>query len=240
MSHSVKLPARLQEAAKTALLPGALAGLVGGIIFAVTMAEVDRLTEIAQVVRADSNVVGFIIALVVSSIVGAGFGALVWFQQPGPGETLIWGLIYGVFWWYLGPLTLQPLFQGEGLTWDVSSAQAAFPMLLGLVLYGASTALALLVFRATIGLGAEVTRFTVGGLTRGMLAGLVAAALLAVSLNSQDQLLTFAAMNASDLHSVAWSITLLIGLVAGAGYALLYPSPSDGAGAAQYMGSFGG
>ena len=128
---------------RTGLLPGALAGLVGGLVFGVTMSEMGLLPAIAQIVRVDSAAVGFILVLALAAVLGAGFGALVWYQRPGAGETLFWGLVYGTFWWYLGPLTLLPLLQGEGLTWDVASAQAAFPYFLGLVLYGGATALAI-------------------------------------------------------------------------------------------------
>ena len=56
------------EVTKTGLLPGALAGLVGGLIFGVTMSEIERLPEIGQLVRSDSTAVGFVVATVVGSI----------------------------------------------------------------------------------------------------------------------------------------------------------------------------
>ena len=125
------------EVWRTGLLPGVLAGLIGGLVFGVTMAEMGLLATIAQMVgpatELDPAVVGFLVVLVLAAALGAGFGALVWYQRPAAGETLFWGLVYGAFWWYLGPLTLLPLLQGDGLTWDVNSAQAAFPILFGLV-----------------------------------------------------------------------------------------------------------
>ena len=130
------------------------------------------MPEIAELVRSDSWAVGFIVALAVGSILGAGFGLLVCYQRPGAGETLFWGLVYGVFWWYLGSLTLQPPFEGDGLTWDVLSAQAEFPVLLGLVLYGASTGLALLLFRWKSQARVQLMDLTKGALVRGILAGL--------------------------------------------------------------------
>ena len=127
------------EVLRTGILPGALAGLAGGVVFGVTMSELGLLPTFAELVRADSPAVGFIVLMVVSAFVGGGFGLVVCYQRPGVGETAFWGLVYGVFWWYFGPLTLMPLLQGDGLTWDVSSAQAEFPRLLGHVLYGAAT-----------------------------------------------------------------------------------------------------
>ena len=225
------------EILRTGLLPGALAGLLGGLVFGVTMSELNLLPTFAELVRADSDVVGFTVVVVVAAIMGAGFGALVWYRRPGAGETLFWGLVYGIFWWYLGPLTLQPLLQGDGLTWDLGSAQAAFPLLLGLVLYGASTGLAIVFFQWRRHVQAEKLRINGGALLRGALAGLLGAGLLGVMLDAQDQLLAFAAMMDSDLRLTAWLVTLLIGLLAGLGYALLYPNPADGAGAGLIRGT---
>ena len=225
------------EVAKTGLLPGALAGLLGGLIFGVTMSELDRMPEFGELLRSDSSVAGFVVAIAVGSILGAGYGLLVCYQRPGAGETLFWGLVYGVFWWYLGSLTLQPLLEGDGLTWDVLSAQSEFPVLLGLILYGACTGLALLLFRWKSQARAHLMDVTTGALVRGMLAGLFAASILAAALNSQGELLTFASMTSNDPEIAAWFITLLIGLVAGLGYALLYPNPIDGTGTGLIRGT---
>ena len=203
------------EVTKTGLFPGALAGLVGGLIFGLTMSEVDRLLEIGQLVRSDSSAVGIVVATAVGSILGAGFGLLVCYQRPGAGETLFWGLVYGVFWWYLGSLTLQPLLGGDGLTWDIASAQHSFPLLLGMVLYGGITGLTLLPLQWDRLTRSRVFRVSGGDLARGVLAGLMAASLLATALNSQNDLLNFAAMTPNQPHIAAWFITLLIGLLAG-------------------------
>ena len=79
------------------------------------------------------------VILVVGTLVGMGLSVLLWYQRSGVGETLTWAIVYSIFWWYLGPLTLQPLFQGDNLTWDVASAQSAFPIFWGHVVYGSST-----------------------------------------------------------------------------------------------------
>ena len=218
------------EILKNGLLPGALAGLLGGLAWWATMSELDRLPEIARLARADSDVVAFIVLLAVGAIIGAGHGALVWYQRPGSGETLVWGLVYGTFWWYLGPLTLLPLLRGDGLAWDLASARSEFPILPGLVLYGAITALVLVVLRWRRHAEADALRVSGSALVRGGLAGLMGAGLLGVTLDAQDELLGFVAMADADPRLSAWLVVLLIGLVAGVGFAVLYPRPTDGAG----------
>ena len=227
---------RWLEILRAGVLQGALAGLVGGAILGATTDELGRLPEIAQIVRSDSAVVGLVVLLVVSALVGGGFGVLVWYQRPSAGETLVWGLVYGVLWWYLGPLTLTPLLEGDGLTWDIKSAQAEFPLLLGHVLYGATTGLALVLVQWRRYLAEETMHVSSGAIVRGGVAGLLGAGLLGVMLDVQDQLLAFAAMVDSDSHSTAWMITLLVGLVSGLAFSLLYPSPTDGAGAGLIRG----
>lgn len=226
---------------RTGLLPGALAGLAGGLVFGVTMYERGQLPTIAQLVRPvtgiDSAVAGFILVLVVAGVLGAGFGSLVWYQRPGAGETLFWGLVYGIFWWYLGPLSLLPLLQGDGLTWDLASAQAAFPYFPGLVLYGGATGLALVFLQRWRRESAGALHARAGALWRGGLAGLLAAGLLGAALNAQGQLLASTAMPAGAPQFAAWLIILVIGLLAGGGFALLYPSPAGGAGAGLIRGT---
>ena len=225
------------EVWRTGILTGVLAGIAGGLVLGITMAKLGMLPAMGQVVRVDTALVGFLLLLVVAAATGAGFGLLVWYQRPGAGETLVWGLVYGTFWWYLGPLTLLPLLRGHGLTWDVNSALAAFPVLLGLVLYGATTGLVLVLLQWRRHSSIVTRHFGTGTLVRGGLAGLLAAGLLGAALNSQGQLLATTAPSSGGSPLVAWLVTLVIGLLAGGGFALLYSNPPDGAGAGLIRGT---
>ena len=222
----------------TGMFPGLLAGVVaGGLVLAVTMAGLGMLPTMSQLVRVDTALVGFLLLLGVAALLGAGFGALIWYQRPGAGETLVWGLVYGAFWWYLGPLTLLPLLRGQGLTWDVSSAQAAFPVLLGLVLYGATTGLVLVLLQWKRHSPVITEHLGGGTLIRGALAGLLAAGLLGVALDAQSQLLASTAPLNGGSNLAAWLITLVVGLLAGGGFAVLYSNPPDGSGAGLIRGT---
>ncbi|WP_328873615.1 DUF1440 domain-containing protein [Streptomyces sp. NBC_00287] len=115
---------------------GALAGLVGGLVFGAVMAEIGFLPTVAEIVRTDSSAVGFAVHLLIAAIIGSIYGVLVARQS----ELLFWGLAYGVLWWFLGPLTLLPVLLGEPVTWDVATARELIPSLLGHLAYGAATA----------------------------------------------------------------------------------------------------
>jgi uncharacterized membrane protein YagU involved in acid resistance len=214
------------------LLPGAAAGVIGGLIVGIGVARFVS-PPIAAWVPTDSAVTSVAILLSIAAIIGAGFGLLVWHQQSGAGEIFFWGLGYGVLWWFLGPLTLMPLLTRGTLAWDVRSAQAAFPSLLGLLLYGAVTGLTLAVLR-------WIPRHTVneavpGSIIRGAVSGLLTAWVVGTMLARQHELPTLSAPVWSPLspHTVLWVVSAL----AGAGFAILYPRSVDGAGPALVRGT---
>ncbi|MSP13277.1 MAG: hypothetical protein EXR62_10015 [Chloroflexi bacterium] len=230
---------------KRGILPGAQAGLIGGLLFGIAMAWLGFLPAVAALVRSNSTVVGFLIHLVIAASIGAGFGILVWHQQSGTGETLFWGLTYGALWWFIGPLTLLPIFLGQGLVWDIHTAQQYFPILLGHLWYGAITALALVAIRRqTIPADqSEIPQKDVpslkrsGALLRGALAGLLSAWLIGSMLVAQGQLTGFSSNAMGDSRLLAWLAILLSGLLAGLGFAWLYPRPRDSAGAGLIRGT---
>ena len=51
-----------------------------------------------------------------------------------------WGFLFGVIWWYVGPLTLLPLILTGVYDWRASAAAALFPSLIGHLIYGGATA----------------------------------------------------------------------------------------------------
>ncbi|MFJ7075669.1 hypothetical protein [Streptomyces sp. NPDC098781] len=183
---------------------GALAGLVGGLVFGEVMVLIGYLPTVAAIVRADSPVAGFAVHLLIAAVIGGVFGALVTRQR----ELLFWGLAYGVLWWFLGPLTLLPLLLGRPVAWDVATAQALIPSLLGHLAYGAVTAavLALLLRRGQ--------RLRPGLLVRASASGLLLAPVL--GLDGPD---------------------LLVGVLVGASYAVLFGDPGEGGGPALVRGA---
>jgi uncharacterized membrane protein YagU involved in acid resistance len=231
---------------KRIVLPGALAGLIGGLVFGAAMIQLGLLPTVASLVYTESDLAGFIIHMVLAAILGVGFSLLVWHQRGGAGEMLFWGLIYGALWWFLGPLTLQPLLLGQGLMWDIHAAQTVFSGLPGHLWYGSSMAITLTLLRriwpASNSSNGPVSyapsrQLTAGALGRGALAGLLGAWLLGIMLAVQDQLLAFSAMMSMRSTQGAWLLILMTGVLAGVGYALLYPRPGDSAGAGLIRGS---
>jgi uncharacterized membrane protein YagU involved in acid resistance len=135
----------------------------------------------------------------------------------------------------LGQLTLIPLIRTGAFTWDLTSAQASLPGLIGLLIYGSLTGLVLELFGIRASAASIPTANTLG---RGALAGLAAAWFLGKLLDTQGHLIPMGAMFPGEAPILAaWVIVLLIGVLAGLVYAVLYPGAPDGAGVATVRGA---
>lgn len=121
---------------------GVLASLAGGLAFTVVMVETGALPVVASLVGRSSSMAGFTVHMVISAIIGATYGLLFRREAYSYGAGLAWGLVYGLLWWFLGPLTLMPILLGAGVQWSLASALGAYPSLIGHLAYGGTTALA--------------------------------------------------------------------------------------------------
>jgi uncharacterized membrane protein YagU involved in acid resistance len=216
-------------------MSGALAGVAGGLVFGAAMSSLGTLPTVASIVRADSPYLGFVVHMAIAALIGAGFGLLVAHQRAQTSELLFWGLVYGAFWWFLGPQTLLPLLLGRPVAWDLTGAQALLPSLIGHLFYGATTALVFVALRRDRSTRAHFHPWT---LLRGLLAGAVA---------SGGLLLLFAAGAGSSLGrnpralgeftgvSPGW--LPVIALAMGLGYPLLFTGRAEGTGPALVRGT---
>ena len=118
---------------------GVYSGLAGGAVFGAMMGMMGMLPMIGKMVGQPSAAVGLLVHLINSAIIGAGFAVLFGRSVSGIGGGLRKGLLYGGWWWFLGPLTLMPLFMGMGLgvNWNTAAAVAMLPSLVGHLMYGA-------------------------------------------------------------------------------------------------------
>jgi len=111
-----------QKAPLIKITIGLVAGLVGGITFAMLV----------------PSAFGFWINFALNIVLGGVFGFAVGAKIHTAGAALIWGQAYGLFLWLLGSLLLTPLLLGQGLDWSITSIQEPVPLLLGQVAgYGA-------------------------------------------------------------------------------------------------------
>jgi uncharacterized membrane protein YagU involved in acid resistance len=125
------------------ILHGIYGGLAGGLVFGIMMGMMGMLPMIGKMIGAPNAIAGSALHLINSAIIGAAFAVIVSRLSTGNGTrhstaSLVHGLLYGGFWWLLGPLTLMPLFMGMGLgvNWNLTAATNMLPSLFGHLIYG--------------------------------------------------------------------------------------------------------
>jgi hypothetical protein len=115
--------------------------LVGGVLFGLLLAFSGGLPRVVRLAGGASPVAAFLVHLLISALIGMSYGVFFRREAPNWQASVGWGLLYGLVWWYLGPLTLLRIFLGEPCLWTTADAEAALPWLVGHLLYGAVTAL---------------------------------------------------------------------------------------------------
>ena len=138
MPHNTSSPHHTSRSAAVGALASVLAALLlAGVISAQGMAgQVEGLAGLS------TSGAGLLLHLLMAVALGAGFGALVRYQQGAYAATISYGLLTGLLWWIIVPLTLWPLFQGTGPDWSARDAGQAFPTLVGFLFWGGLTGLA--------------------------------------------------------------------------------------------------
>ena len=120
---------------------GALAGLVGGAVASPMLLATGVLPRIAGLDTSFSGVRGILIHLLVSALIGMTYGLLFRNEASSLGLGVAWGWLFGLIWWYAGPMTLLPLLLTGVCDWRTEAASALLPSLMGHLIYGATTAL---------------------------------------------------------------------------------------------------
>ena len=117
---------------------GAYGGFAGGLIFGAMMGMMGMLPMIGSMVGQPTAGAGFVVHMVNSVIIGAGFSVVLSRFVSGTPAGVGLGLAYGGAWWILGPLILMPLFvgMGFGVNWNATAAVAMLPSLVGHLMYG--------------------------------------------------------------------------------------------------------
>ena len=120
---------------------GAAAGLSGGLVSSPIMLATGILPQVAGLGIAVSIPIGLLVHLLTSALVGMSYGLLFRNEAPNLGTGASWGWLFGMIWWYLGPVTLLPLMLTGECDWRADAASKLLPSLLGHLVYGAATAL---------------------------------------------------------------------------------------------------
>jgi len=123
---------------------GLIGSIAGGLAFSVVMFTTGELPRVAALVGGHSLLLGFVVHMLISIVIGATFGLLFQYESPDFPAGIAWGLAYGLIWWYVSALTLFPILLGHAFTWTPAVAGSDLPSLVGHLLYGAATAVVFL------------------------------------------------------------------------------------------------
>jgi hypothetical protein len=125
---------------------GATAGVIGGLVSMPVMIATGILPRVAGVGSTLLGFRGVFIHLSVSAAIGMTYGLLFRDESATPGDAISWGWLFGLIWWYLGPMTLLPLSLTGVCDWSPGAATTLLPSLLGHLIYGAATAFVFFLF----------------------------------------------------------------------------------------------
>ncbi len=123
----------------TRIRNGVIGGLAGGVVFGLMMGMMGMLAMIAGLVGSSSAVVGFVVHMVISAIIGALYGLTLGGATTSWGSALGLGTVYGIVWWFLGPLLIMPTMMGMGPQLTPAAMSGAIPSLIGHIVFGVVT-----------------------------------------------------------------------------------------------------
>jgi len=123
---------------------GALAGLSGALISSPVMLATNFFPRVAGLGLGVSGRFGFFLYILIGALLGMSYGLLFRNESSNIGLGESWGWLFGMIWWYLGPMTLLPLILTGECDWTAEAASMLLPSLLGHLVYGAATAFAFL------------------------------------------------------------------------------------------------
>lgn len=125
---------------------GSAAGFAGGMIALPLMIHTGVIGRLAGLDTGLTPVAGILLHIAISTFIGASYGLLFRNETSNAVFGSLWGLLFGLIWWYAGPLTLLPLIRTGECDWTPGAAATLFPSLVGHLVFGFVTANVFLAF----------------------------------------------------------------------------------------------
>src|SRR5271166_2280464 len=119
-----------------AVVAGGLAGTIGGLAFRGWEYAGGYLPLLEGLPDFQSQTRAVILHFLVALLIGSIFGVLFQRDVRGYGSSMGWGLGFGIFLWFLGPLTVFPIVGRQPLDWSAEQGTALFGSLVGYIIYG--------------------------------------------------------------------------------------------------------
>src|SRR5579863_774726 len=124
---------------------GAIAGLIGGIVASPILLATGVLPRLAGATTDPSTFKILFAHVLVSVVLGMLYGVLFRNESSSIGMGIAWGWLFGLIWWYAGPITLEPLLLTGQCDWSTDAVSSLLPSLMGHLIFGAVTALVFMI-----------------------------------------------------------------------------------------------
>jgi hypothetical protein len=124
---------------------GAVAGLIGGIVAAPILFATGVLPRLTASTADFVTLKALIANVLVSIVLGMLYGILFRNESSSVGMGVAWGWLFGLIWWYAGPITLEPLLLTGQCDWSTDAVSYLLPSLMGHLIFGAVTALVFMI-----------------------------------------------------------------------------------------------
>jgi uncharacterized membrane protein YagU involved in acid resistance len=200
---------RQEFSAARALIGGTIAGIAGGWAF------------------------GGSLHYLYAVIIGITFAILLQHEARGIGSSMTCGAAYGIFWWFLGPMTMLPLWMRRPVDWSSDHASDMFGSLIAHVVYGLIVGVLYAavdrvwvrfftesdpIHRQPEGPGVRLIRLVQWGAISGIAGGLLYALVLIATGSWREA----AAVAGGSSPLAGFVVHMLISIVMGATYGLLF------------------
>src|SRR5258708_28350083 len=119
-----------------AVVAGGLAGTIGGLAFSGWEYAGGYLPLLEGLPDLQSQARAVILHFLMALLIGPIFGILFQLDGRGYGSSVGWGLGFGIFLWFFGPLTVFPIVGRQPLDWSAEQGTALFGSLVGYIIYG--------------------------------------------------------------------------------------------------------
>jgi uncharacterized membrane protein YagU involved in acid resistance len=121
---------------KKNICSGIIGGIIAGVALGFILMRMGTLSNAGKLLGMHDSLSGLIIHLVFSAIVGLIFALVFCKGCTTFYNSSLWGIVYGVIWWFIGPLILCPWLAGVTISWSQITFTHALPMLVGHLVYG--------------------------------------------------------------------------------------------------------
>ena len=115
---------------------GIIGGLIAGVAFGFILVRLHILSTAGCLLGLSDPLSGFIIHLIFCGILGILFSLIFCKGCTTFYNSSLWGIFYGILWWFIGPLILCPWLAGITISWTQDVFTHAIPMLVGHLVFG--------------------------------------------------------------------------------------------------------